>query len=281
MNGPRQRIGEPIRGAAPGTSPLARPPGSPPPKPRGRNLVPLLVAVTVLAVFAGGVALYRHVQNEIASWRDRDALPVGDRTLVGFDEVAMPLPTGWSIDSYRSGQPQWNTVAIPPLGPYEACVSGRAGNVSDIQLDELGSPLGRVWSDVATSEATLADGTMALIGTVADQTLLGTAGVPAPGYTTTVLVIPQLDAILVGSSRDPGRLEALLLATTRMPDGAAAVPDLVGVPRAEAMADLDHAGLVAEATRVPSRAKGVVVDVAPRAGLVVPAGTAIRVGVGR
>jgi len=38
---------------------------------------------------------------------------------------------------------------------------------------------------------------------------------------------------------------------------------------------------MAEMARVPSLARGVVVDIAPRAGLVVPAGTAIRVGVGR
>jgi len=159
-------------------------------------------------------------------------------------------------------------------------VSGRAPAVSDIQLDELGSPLARTWSDVATDEVTLADDTSALIGTAPDRALVGTAGVPTPGYTTTVLVIRELDAILVGSSRNPDRIEDLLLATVQMPDGAAAVPDLRGVPRAEAMADLDDVGLLAEVTRVPSLAKGVVVDITPQAGLVMPAGTAIRVGVG-
>ena len=127
---------------------------------------------------------------------------------------------------------------------------------------------------------TLADDTSALIGTAADRTLVGTADVPAPGYTTTVLVIQQLDAILVGSSRNPDRIEDLLLATVQILDGAAAVPDLRGVPRAEAMADLDDVGLLPEVTRVPSLAKGVVVDITPQAGLVMPAGTAIRVGVG-
>jgi len=278
MNRPRQRIGDPVPGAAEGVP--TGPPGAPPPKPRGRNLVPLLVAVTVLAGFAAGVALYRHVQDETDNAPDRDALPVVGQTLVGFDDVAMPLPSGWSIDDYRCAQPQSNTVAIPPLGPYETCASGRAPGVSDIQLDELGSPLGRTWSDVATDEVTLADDTSALIGTAADRTLVGTAEVPAPGYTTTVLVIQQLDAILVGSSRNPDRIEDLLLATVQMPDGAAAVPDLRGVPRAEAMADLDDVGLLAEVTRVPSLAKGVVVDITPQAGLVMPAGTAIRVGVG-
>lgn len=269
-----------MRGAAEGTPPPTEVPGSPPPKPRGRNLVPLLVAVTVVAVFAAGVALYRHVQDETDSPPDHAELPVVGQTLIGFDDVAMPLPAGWSIDDYRCAQPQSNTVAIPPLGPWEACASGRAHDVSDIQLDELESPLGRTWSDVATDEVTLTGDTSALIGTAADRALVGTAEVPSPGYTTTVLVVPELDAILVGSSRDPGRLENLLLATTRMPDGTAAMPDLVGVPRAEAMAHLDDVGLLAEVTRVPSAAKGVVVDVAPRAGLVVPAGTAIRVGVG-
>ncbi|HEU0289004.1 MAG TPA: PASTA domain-containing protein [Nocardioidaceae bacterium] len=231
MDKPRQRIGEPLRGAAEGTPSPTGVPGSPPPTPRGRNLVPLLVAVTVIALFAAGVALYRHVQDETDNAPDRDALPVVGQTLVGFDDVAMPLPTGWSIDDYRCGQPQSNTVAIPPLGPYEACASGRAPGVSDIQLDELGSPLGRTWSDVATDEVTLA-------------------------------------------------YEDLLLATVQMPDGAAAVPDLRGVPRGEAMADLADVGLLAEVTRVPSLAKGVVVDITPQAGLVMPAGTAIRVGVG-
>ena len=58
-----------------------------PPEPRGRNLVPLLVAVTVIALFAAGVALYRHVPDETDNAPDRDALPVVGQTLVGFDDV--------------------------------------------------------------------------------------------------------------------------------------------------------------------------------------------------
>lgn len=82
----------------------------------------------VLAVFAAGVALYRHVQDETDNAPDRDALPVVGQTLVGFEDVAVPLPSGWSIDDYRCGQPQSNTVAIPPLGPVRGvCVWSGAG----------------------------------------------------------------------------------------------------------------------------------------------------------
>ena len=37
---------------------------------------------------------------------DRDALPVVGQTLVGFDDVAVPLPGSWSIDDYGCGLPQ-------------------------------------------------------------------------------------------------------------------------------------------------------------------------------
>ncbi|HEU0289014.1 MAG TPA: hypothetical protein VFR22_18335, partial [Nocardioidaceae bacterium] len=55
MNRPRQRIGGPVPGVAEGTSAPTGVAGAQPPTPRGRNLVPLLVAVTVIALFAAGV----------------------------------------------------------------------------------------------------------------------------------------------------------------------------------------------------------------------------------
>lgn len=201
---------------------------------------------------------------------DRDALPVVGQTLVGFDDVAVPLPGSWSIDDYGCGLPQSNTVAIPPLGPYEACASGRAPGVSDIQLDELGSPLGRAWSDVATDEVTLADDTSALIGTAPDRTLVGTTEVPPPGYSTTVLVIRELDAILgrlqpqSRPDRGPaarGRADARRRGGRAGPAGRAAGRGDGGPGR----------GLTPRGGhRVPFLAKGVVVDITPQAGLVMP-----------
>ena len=276
-----QVVSETLRDAARDAPAPTGVPANPRPKRRRGNLGALLVAVTALVVVAGGVGLYAYVHDTSSDGGiDRVARPEAE-TLVGFGDLAMPLPGGWAIGDYRCGQPQSNTVDIQPSGAVRGCLASRAPGASDVQIDDLRGPLARRWSDIATHDVSLADGTRALIGAAPGLALLGTDSVPVKNYTTTVVVVPDLDAILVGSSPDGRPLDDILLAAGRMPSDRAAVPKLQGLPRAAAAAALDRAGLEADFQRVPYSVKGVVADSEPEPGQVVPVGSTIHVGVGR
>lgn len=206
---------------------------------RRANGVALLAAVATLIVVSGGAILFTQDGSNSAN---SDQAAAVDATLVGFGGVAMPLPDGWSIGDYKCGQPQSNTVNIQPSPAAFACAAGRNEGASDIVLDDLDSPTASQWSSVATDDITLDDGTPAQIGSRPSD---------YENYTTTVLVIPQLEAILVGTSLASGQLDDVLLATGEAPEGMVAVPQLAGqaVPAAEER--LDGLGLEVELESVP------------------------------
>jgi hypothetical protein len=278
-----QVISETLRDAARSAPAPSSVPANPRPNRRG-NVGALLAAAVVLFVLAGGVGLYAFVhRTSDGGGIDRVARPEGD-TLVGLGELAMPLPGGWAIGDYRCGEPSTDMVDIQPSGGgIEGCPAiPRPRGVSDVVIDDLGSAMADEWRGVATENVTLDDGTPARIGTVPTPKPAARFMAEAlEGYTTTVVVVPGLHAILVGTSPAAEPLDEILLAAGRMPVDRAAVPKLQGLPRAAAAAALEQAGLEAEFERVPYSVRGVIVDSDPGAGLVVPAGSTIRLGVGR
>jgi len=190
--------------------------------------------------------------------------------MVGFADVAMPLPEGWTIGDYRCGNPQSNTVAIQPSGDVPSCVAP-SPEVSTIELDDLDGYLESMYGSTVTQAWTLDDGTPARIGYPrAEQ----------PGYHVTVVVVPRLEVIAVGTSPEPGMLLDPLGAIQTRPDGLVSVPQLTGRTVADARGHLDEIGLHLLTRPDGSPSGGTVVTmIDPPPGALVPAGTAVEVGV--
>lgn len=192
----------------------------------------------------------------------------GEDQLVGFSEVAFPLPPNWTFRDFNCGQPQSDTVDVEPASIQPACQGPQVKNVSSIVIDDLESSAAFRWQATATEAFTLQDGTPALYGSAIDEV----------GQYTTVVVIRALDAIAVGISPEPGMLDQDLRLLSRMPTGDVAMPTMLGMTWTVASTKLQGLGLVPRRHEVDGVREVQGTD--PASGVVVRIGSIVTVDVG-
>lgn len=94
-------------------------------------------------------------------------------------------------------------------------------------------------------------------------------------------MVPELDAILVGTAEDPGELWDVMLSTVKRPEGVVAIPSLIGQTEAAAEDRLRKAGLQVVFESVAHPDRGHVVETQPQAWTVVPTGSTVVVQIAR
>lgn len=258
--------------------PQGRRPSAHPPR-RAKATIAGAALATTVVVGGGAFVLHQSVVRPSSPSLGRPAVASPgtvevslSHRLFGFNRVALQIPRNWTLDDYACGKPQSNTIAVRPPMATAACYAARADGVSDIVLDSLSSTTAYEWRHLATQPVTLADGTPAERG---DTTM--------DGYHIAVIMVPRRDAILVGTSPRAGQLDNVLGSITAMPDGFAAVPDVIGMPVRRAVAVLEVAGLKAETRLVqrPSPTRGDVVASRPQPAHVLLKQTAVTLLVGK
>lgn len=280
-----QLVGETLRDAA-RAAPAPRGVERPAPQRRGERWAVLAAAAAVAAVIAGTVMITGIGSDLPAGETDPAPLAAAGRgserqqpdptapakNLVGFGDVVMELPPSWTMSDYDCGVPQTDTVGIQLPSAVLMCLTTRPAGVSDIRLDDLDSGLAHQWRDVATEQVTLRDGTPALTGTTSS---------PIDGHTTRVLVIPKLDAILVGTPGAPGELDDVMMSPMQRPEGVVAVPSLYGQTAEGAEDRLREAGLQVVFEFVAHPDHGLVANTRPQPWTVVPTGSTVVVQIAR
>lgn len=242
---------------------------------RKRLLIVAVVAVAVVVVGMAGVML--------ASGGDTPApSPSGSQTASPSESVtpgmvAMPDVIGLSLPDAAS--------AVESLGLVVAEVTeqpggGQAGTVLS-QVPPAGTGLvagGQVSLVIAAADATPVPAVTGLLRDAAEQALAAegfTVGQVTeknssrPPYT----VLQQSPAS--GTPAPRGSAIDLIVA-----DAATSVPNVIGMPEAEAQAALESRGLIVKVKKQSSRQpEGTVVAVSPRVGVKVDAGTRVTITV--
>lgn len=174
-----QLVGETLRDAA-RAAPAPHGVESPASQRRGGGLAVLAAAAAAAAVAAvmAGTAMITGI-GPVLPAGEADPAPVADvsrdgglqqlqqpdpttppvERWVGFGNVVIGLPSGWTMGDYDCGVPQTDTVGIQLPSAMLSCIVPRPAGVSDIKLDDLDSGLAQEWRDVATAGLILRDGT--------------------------------------------------------------------------------------------------------------------------
>ncbi len=158
--------------------------------------------------------------------------------LVVLGQAVIPVPDGWTISDLACGdRPLSNSIfAVTPHTAFAACAAGGAPNVSDIELWSLDDPRLAGIRRKTPEHITLDDGRSAL---------RGQEGGSSAGPSTTIVVVPDLNVVVFGTSPQPHVLDRYIAKVTRLPADYAVVPflSLIGRNVDKVAARLSHLGL--------------------------------------
>lgn len=244
---------------------LVRPPSTAAPRARSRVGFAVAVSTAVTLVAASVVAQAVFDTDEVDGSSVDPASTDTAARLVGMGRAAIEVPDGWQVNHTWCGVPQSNTIIIDPNGSL-ACQVPRPVGVADIVVDDLNSPTAATWRSVA-SEPTEVMG---------EDALTGTANSPLPGYVATVLVVPDLDVIAVGTAPSGESIKEELTAISRIPDTQAVVPMVIGETWLRATERLESLGFTVDiADGDEPRDDQLVRDVSPGPWSILPVGSTV------
>jgi PASTA domain-containing protein len=231
-----------------------------------RWLVPLTTITAVIAVLV--VVAISQLASPHASDTSRPVSQDGDEW-VAFSGAQIELPTGWSVNDLTcSGEPRSNTIGTRYSDALLSCAAGRSPDVSDIQLWDIDNLLVQGARDHAPERILLNDGTVAWIGHHPSH--------DPEGYTTTTLVVPSLNLVAIGECPDSMSLDAELRTITKLPEGAMAMPFVLGQNPDVAANHLRRLGLRVNVSGDTSRVAARVTQSVPQAGISVARGSSVR-----
>ena len=207
--------------------------------------------------------------------------PAGMR-FVGIGHAAIAVPAGWATNATRCGEPQEDTVVID-VAVTETCDAPRGADVQSVEVTEGDAPPGFTVDRTYEVDGLRAQSSAIRCGVEGDEPQTCRAMVHLPTELVTFEAAsssPVADVARARVSALLGRVR-FLRAQVAVPGYATLALDYQARSEAKYVSDLRSYDLVPTVrTRVvPGASPGVVLDVEPRPGTLIPRGQVVTVTV--